>query len=165
METDAALRFDRLLLLIGRLNYMWTNNESLLIHVIAGLSGTDKETAVIIFLTLNTTRARMDLVERLAKRDSVPSEERDRILAWTGALGRLSSLRNKYNHCIYSFDRDSGTPQTILMRVSDRKDAIRFGRMDAVDDAEMARIEGTLEDLVALNKSMWRLIKDQGYPL
>jgi hypothetical protein len=49
------------------MNYMWTNTESLLIHVIAGLCGTDKDKAVIIFLTLNTTRARIDLVDRLAK--------------------------------------------------------------------------------------------------
>jgi hypothetical protein len=56
--------FDDFLLKMGRLNYAWTNTESLLIHFIAGLAGCDKETAVIIFLTLNTSRARLDLVER-----------------------------------------------------------------------------------------------------
>ncbi|MBN2739670.1 MAG: hypothetical protein JXR35_02095, partial [Rhodobacteraceae bacterium] len=50
--------FDTFLMQIGRINYAWTNTESLLIHLIAGLAQTDKETAVILHLTLNTTRAR-----------------------------------------------------------------------------------------------------------
>ncbi|MCG5476796.1 MAG: hypothetical protein KK476_18120, partial [Sinorhizobium fredii] len=45
-------RFHEILLLIGQLNYTWTNTESLLIYLIAGLANVDKETAVIIFLTL-----------------------------------------------------------------------------------------------------------------
>src|SRR5690606_145654 len=72
MTTESPTRFQQVLLLIGKLNYTWTNTESLLIHLIAGLAKVDKETAVIIFLTLNTTRARIDLVERLAKRSRTP---------------------------------------------------------------------------------------------
>ena len=81
---SSLVDFDQLLLLIGRLNYSWTNTESLLIHMVAGLSGTDKETATIIFLTLNTTRARVDLVERLAKRDRRNQTEKERVLEATG---------------------------------------------------------------------------------
>ncbi|GLS31052.1 hypothetical protein SAMN04488498_1342 [Mesorhizobium albiziae] len=60
-------RLQDVLLVVGQLNYTWTNTESLLIYLIAGLAKVDKETAIIIFLTLNTTRARIELVERLAK--------------------------------------------------------------------------------------------------
>lgn len=55
------------LLLVGRLNYVWTNTESLMIYLIVHLLKVDKEAAIVVFLTLNTTRARMDLIERLAK--------------------------------------------------------------------------------------------------
>ena len=72
--------FDEILLLVGRLNYTWTNTESLLLHLIAGLSGTTKDVAVVIFLTLNTTRARVDLVERLAKMPHQAKAERDAVL-------------------------------------------------------------------------------------
>lgn len=48
---------DDFLLQVGKLNYAWTNTESLLIHFIAGLVRTDIETATVIFLTLNTSRA------------------------------------------------------------------------------------------------------------
>ena len=68
--------FDRLLTRIGYVNYAWTNTESLLIHVLAGLLDarpqTAKSTATIIHLTLNTTRARIDLIERLCKQETRP---------------------------------------------------------------------------------------------
>lgn len=100
----ASGSFDALLLLIGRQTYVWTNTESLLIHLIGGLSRTDKDTATVIFLTLNTTRARVDLVERLAKLERTPAQERDRVLELTRDVTRLAALRNHYAHSIYAFD-------------------------------------------------------------
>lgn len=158
-------RFDRLILLVGRLNYMWTNTESLLIHLIAGLTGANKDVAVIIFLTLNTTRARIDLVERLAKMDGRPPEVRDPILEHTQQLSRLSSIRNKYNHCIYSFDPESGNPKTILMRIADRKTGIKLGREDTVDDQAMQEIEDVVKQLSDANRDIWNLIKKLGFPV
>lgn len=158
-------KFDRLILLVGRLNYMWTNTESLLIHLIAGLSDTSKDVAVIIFLTLNTTRARIDLVERLAKMDGRPTDVRDPILLHTRRLGRLSAIRNRFNHCIYSFDPDSGNPKTILMRIADRKTDIKLGREDTVDDQALADIEDVLAQLSAANRDIWSLISRLGYPV
>ena len=72
--------FDAFLLQVGKLNYAWTNTESLLIHFIAGLVRTDIETATVIFLTLNTSRARLDLVNRLAKLARFAKDEQDQIL-------------------------------------------------------------------------------------
>ncbi|WP_170387291.1 hypothetical protein [Ruegeria atlantica] len=165
MTEALETRFDRLILLVGKLNYMWTNTESLLIHLIAGLGDTKKDVAVIIFLTLNTTRARVDLVERLAKMDGRPPEIRDPVLELTQRLSKLSSIRNKYNHCIYSFDADSGNPKTILMRISDRKTDIKMGREDTVDEEAIQQIEDTLTQLSAANRDIWRLIGHLGFPV
>jgi hypothetical protein len=164
-SNDPQRMFERLLLLTGQMNYMWTNTESLLIHLIAGLVETSKEKAVVVFLTLNTTRARIDLVERLAKLEGFDAGERDDILECTRALSRLSGVRNHFNHCIYSFDSESGNPQTILMRISDRKTDIRMGRTDPVNDEELAKIENTLTKLSDLNRKIWRLISERGYPV
>lgn len=157
-------RFDHALLLIGRLNYSWTNTESLFVHLIAGLVPTDKETAVVLFLTLNTMRARVDLVERLAKLERTPEDRRRRILAATRQLVRLSAERNRYNHSIYSFDMETGDVRTIMMRIADRKDGIRMGRSDALDDQALARIETVIADLTRLNKEIWAMIFEFGYP-
>ncbi|KUJ82301.1 hypothetical protein [Ruegeria profundi] len=165
MTETLETRFDRLILLVGKLNYMWTNTESLLIHLIAGLSGTNKDVAVIIFLTLNTTRARIDLVERLAKMEGRPAEIRDPILEHTQRLSKLSSIRNRYNHCIYSFDAESGNPKTILMRIADRKTDIKLGRSDTVDEQAIKEIEDIVAQLSAANRDIWRLISTLGFPV
>ena len=156
--------FDGFLLLIGKLNYSWTNTESLLIHLVAGLARTDKETAVIIFLTLNTMRARVDLVERLAKLDRVSPEERDRVLQLTRDILKLSRVRNHYNHSIYAFDAESGVARTILMRIADRKTEIKVGRATDIDSEALAEIETTIDALADLNHQFWQLIAEFGYP-
>jgi len=156
--------FDNFLLLIGKLNYSWTNTESLLIHLVAGLARTDKETAVIIFLTLNTMRARVDLVERLAKLERVPPKERDRVLQLTRDILKLSKVRNHYNHSIYAFDTESGVARTILMRIADRKTEIKVGRETEIDTEALAEIEKTIAALSDLNHQFWQLIGDFGYP-
>lgn len=155
--------FDAFLLLIGKLNYAWTNTESLLIHVIAGLSGMDKETATVVFLTLNTTRARIDLVERLSKLDK-SNAERAAILALTGRIQKQSGLRNRYNHCIYAFDAEGGNPRSILMRISDRKDRLMIGQTNLLDQAAVKDVEIAIQEMVAINQDIWRLISDLNYP-
>jgi hypothetical protein len=157
--------FDDFLLKMGRLNYAWTNTESLLIHFIAGLAGCDKETAVIIFLTLNTSRARLDLVERLAKMPRVDPEEREAVLAVTHEMSRLSALRNRYNHCIYAFDPENGSTRSILMRIADRKKDIRVGQTHEIDEAAIAEIDSSLTGLIELNTRFWATARQHNYPL
>jgi hypothetical protein len=161
----AGGRLQALLLRVGQLNYSWTNTESLLIHLIAGLADVDKEVATVIFLTLNTTRARVDLVERLAKLDGKPEVLRRDVLAVTRALTGKSALRNKYNHCIYSFDPQCGTLSTILMRISDRRGDIRYGKTEPVDDREMTNLMSAIDDIQRLNLEIWSVIRKHGFPL
>ncbi|MGR3463205.1 hypothetical protein [Limimaricola sp.] len=157
--------FDQLLLLVGRMNYSWTNTESLLIHLIAGLSGTDKQSAVIIYLTLNTTRARIDLVERLAKAGNITETTRARILDATSRIRKHQSLRNRYSHSIYSFDAETGAARTITMRIADRKHALKMGQSDEIDAKALDRIRDTIEALKLLNHEIWALVIDEGYPV
>ncbi len=114
--TRKGVSMQDILLLIGQLNYTWTNTESLLIYLIAGLARVDKETAIVIFLTLNTTRARIDLVERLAKMSKTPQPLREEILALTSSLGREAALRNKFNHCMD--DREIARIQTCISSIT-----------------------------------------------
>lgn len=163
MKPPGLSDFDAFLLLIGKLNYAWTNTESLLIHVIAGLSGMDKETATVVFLTLNTTRARIDLVERLSKMDKA-KDERAAVLALTGRIQKQSGLRNRYNHCIYAFDAEGGNPRSIMMRISDRKDKLMIGQTNLLDGAAVADVETAIQEMFAINQDIWRLISDHNYP-
>jgi len=163
-KPSAPINFDAFLLLIGKLNYSWTNTESLLIHLIAGLSDMDKEIATVVFLTLNTTRARIDMVERLAKLGRVQTTERERILALTGRIQRQAALRNRYNHCIYAFDNDGENPRSILMRIADRKDKLMMGQVNDLDAAAAQAVEAAITELKLINQDIWLAVSDFQYP-
>lgn len=163
-STKPAPRFQEILLLIGQLNYTWTNTESLLIYLIAGLARVDKETAIVIFLTLNTTRARIELVERLSKLAKTAPERRREILSVTDQLTRQAKLRNKYSHCIYSFDETGTSGSTQLMRIFDTKDDIRYGKIEELDDAEIRKITSCINDIKNTNNTIWRLVREYSYP-
>jgi hypothetical protein len=157
-------RFQEVLLLVGQLNYTWTNTESLLIYLIAGLAKVDKETAIIIFLTLNTTRARIELVERLAKMAGTDPTCRTAVLEIASQLARQGKLRNKYSHCIYSFDETGTRASTQLMRIFDSKDAIKYGKIEELDDSEMKRIRSSIKAIGAINKDIWGVVESNSFP-
>jgi hypothetical protein len=157
-------KFQDVLLLIGQLNYTWTNTESLLIYLIAGLAKVDKESAIIIFLTLNTTRARIELVERLAKMAKTPEDCRNDILAIMDRLGRQSKLRNKYSHCIYSFDETGTKAHTQLMRIFDSRDSIKYGKLEELDDTEMRRVFDSIEAIKEINRDIWQIVEEHSFP-
>lgn len=146
------------LLQVGRLNYVWTNTESLLIYVIAHQLGVDKETAVVIFLTLNTTRARIDLVERLAKRGTTAPADRDFILAAMGRLKRVSKVRNKYNHSIYAFDEKGDIASTQLMRLVETEQSILYGKVEQMDQRELRQLEKGISEIADISKALWSFI-------
>ncbi|MBJ3762346.1 hypothetical protein ILP92_06275 [Maribius pontilimi] len=156
--------FSTFLTALGHLNYSFSNTESLLIHLIAGLLGTSKDAATIVFLTLNTTRARIDLVDRLAKQDSVAPELRDKLLAATGDLARQAPLRNRLNHCIYAFDSQSGQASSILMRIADRRKEVKIGQEMRIDADATDKVRAATESLHALNLRLRTLIVEAGFP-
>jgi hypothetical protein len=154
-----------LLLLVGQMNYAWTNTESLLIHLIAGLADIDKEVATVIFLTLNTTRARLDLVERFSKLERTDEACQRDVLAVTRKFSRVSKIRNKYNHCIYSFDPASEDTSTIQMRIFDDKTSIRFGKNEKIGQNELQKVRTTIDDIETMNLEIWGVIQRHGFPL
>lgn len=149
---------DKVLQQVGQLNYVWTNTESLFIYLIAHLAGTSKDAAVIIFLTLNTTRARLDLLDRLAKLGSTPQDTRNAVLELTERLKKEAKIRNKYNHCIYSFDSNGELSGTQLMSIADFGDTLKYGKAEALDDTEFARVQAAIREITAVNKDIWAFI-------
>ncbi len=157
-------QLDRLLLMIGQMNLAWTNTESLLIHLIAGLAPVQKDVATVIFLTLNTTRARLDLVSRLSKLGKVDDDIQVELSSIIGTFMRLAKVRNKYNHCIYAFDEGSSSVDTIHLRILDSKSSIRYGKRERIDGSELGRIRDTISGIEGLNHEIRRLILARGFP-
>ncbi|TCL69519.1 hypothetical protein [Rhizobium sp. BK251] len=147
-----------ILLRVGRLNYVWTNTESLLIYLISHLLNVDKDAAIIVFLTLNTTRARIDLVERLSKLPSAAEADRKVVLALMGRLKKESKTRNKYNHCIYSFDENGEISSTQLMRLVEDEKQVKYGKIEQLDMKEIARLEKSIREIVQISRELWVFI-------
>lgn len=162
---DIARDLDAILLRVGRMNYSWSNTESLLIHLLSGLAGVRQDVAVVLFLSLPSTRARVELIERLAKLRLSDSDERRELLDLMQQFGRLASTRNRFNHSIWSFDLEHGSITTILMRIADRKETILFGKSETLDADEIARLDATLAALAALNRAMWGFLTRFDYPI
>jgi hypothetical protein len=155
-------RIDTVLLLVGRLNYTWTNTESLLIYLIAHLMGSSKEAAIVVFLTLNTTRARLELIERLSKMKSVPDQTRETVLDIVAHMKQEAKLRNKYNHCIYAFDTNGELESTQLMRIAEFGDDLKYGKVESLDDEEIERIATSINQISRVNKSIWSFLSAHG---
>lgn len=162
---DLARSLDAVLLRVGRLNYSWSNTESLLVHLLAGLAGVPQDVAVVLFLSLTSTRARIELIERLAKLRRTDGEERRELLDLMQRFNRLASTRNRFNHSIWSFDMEHGSISTILMRIADRKESIRFGKSETLDAKEVARLDAALDTLADLNRAMWAFLARHDYPI
>lgn len=154
------MRNEELLLLIGKLNYAWTNTESLLIYLMAFLMRADKEVAIVTFLTLNTSRARLEYVERLLRLKSAEPDIRARLALIVDGMKSAAKVRNKYNHCIYSFDSNGDIGATQLMRIADYGDTLKYGKIEILDDAEIARIDEVILEIISLNRSIFDFIHD-----
>ncbi|TRW99297.1 hypothetical protein FNJ84_01065 [Paracoccus sp. M683] len=155
---------DAILLRVGRLNYAWSNTESLLVHLLSGLTGMQSNAAVIVFLSINSTRGRIELVERLAKQLLPQDDKQHQLLDLMARFSRLSALRHRYNHSIWSFQED-GSISTILMRIADRRDRIRMGRKQQLDDDQLAQLDQELEMMSVLNRDIWKFLQLHAYPV
>ena len=160
----AEADLDAVLLRVGRLNYAWSNTESLLIHLLAGLTGMRQNAAVVVFLSIPSTRGRIELAERLAKLRLAPGPQLTELLELTSRFAKLSTVRHRYNHSLWSF-QDDGSVATILMRIADRRDRIHMGRKQNLGSDEMAQLDDELARMSALNRSIWQFLRRYDYPI
>jgi hypothetical protein len=147
-----------LLTLLGDLVLSWSNNESLLIYVLMVLLETDEPSAAITFATLNTTRARMDLVHRLVMlkvRDPGMRASVDDVL---DRFNEISKVRNELMHAMYSVSPGGEITHTHLMRFVEKRGQISFGDQQPMDQKRLDGIAKACADLRRLNRDFWELL-------
>jgi hypothetical protein len=81
----------------------WSNNESLFIYVLMILLRTAEASAAVVFATLNTTRARLDLIHRLAKIKVTDTALARSLTALVERFSVSTKVRNELNHCMFIF--------------------------------------------------------------
>lgn len=154
----SADRRTRILALIGSLVFNWSNNESLLIYVLMLLLDTDEASAALVFATLNTTRARLDLIQRLARikiRD--PGLDRD-LNKLIERFNETTQVRNELNHCMYIVDDNGEIIQTQTMRVMQTRTNLTFGEVKPMDEMRVKTLHDTVQAMTKINRDIWELL-------
>ena len=147
-----------LMQLIGQLVFSWSNNESLLVYVLMLLLGTDERSAAAVFATLNTTRARLDLVRRLTVlkvTDPGIGKELEQVLERLSDAGRV---RNEFLHAAYSVNELGEITHTQAMRFVEKRGHVSFGDRQPIDEKRHIEVRRVIGELASLNRTLWDLL-------
>jgi len=144
--------------LIGQLVFSWSNNESLLIYVLMVLLQTDEPAAATVFSTLNTTRARLDLVSRLGRIKLADRETRMALEHVVRRFNEINQIRNEFLHAMYAVDARGTITHTQTMRLVNKSGRLSFGQQQAIDKERIEGLIRTCNDLRALNRKVWDLL-------
>ncbi|KKN63310.1 hypothetical protein LCGC14_0503160 [marine sediment metagenome] len=160
-QVASAMERDAVYGLIGKLVCTWSNNESVLSIVLMHLLKTDRAGAILVFGTLNTTRARIDMIRRLAKtRLGGAAELARRLEKLMGQFERSTRTRNDFLHSMFVFDTDGCITHTQTMRIDERKGQVRYGTYKPVDATRLAYVADEIEKLTAWNHVIWSLLPE-----
>jgi len=161
IETEALKHADRqtmILALIGNLVFSWSNNESMFIYVLMILLDSDEATAAIVFATLNTTRARIDLIQRLASVKVTDLETARSLAALIRQFNSCTRQRNEFNHCMYALNERGEITHLQSMRIEEGRGRIRFGSTRKLDDAAIQQMVELIERMKTLNRDIWAFL-------
>jgi hypothetical protein len=156
--TESADRRTMILALIGNLVFSWSNNESMFIYVLMVLLETDEVSAAIVFATLNTTRARLDLVQRLATakiKDRTTARTLEKIIT---RFNESTRIRNEFNHCMYTVNERGEITHTHAMKIKESRGQLTLGELRPMDDARIAELVKAISDLKKLNRNLWDVL-------
>jgi hypothetical protein len=153
--SGTANRRTLIMALIGNLVYTWANNESMFIYMLMVLMNSDEVSAAMVFATLNTTRARLDLVERLAKlkiKDRTVQKALERII---GRFSELTKIRNEFNHCMYTLNERGEITHTHSIRLQEARGKLQLGVVRKMDEERTDEIAEAIRDMTKLNREIW----------
>ena len=151
----SADRRTMILALIGNLVFSWSNNESLLIYILMLLLKTDDISATVVFGTLNTTRARLDMISRLAKLNIKNREVDARLAKIIERFNEYTRIRNEFNHCIYTVDPQGVITHTQSIKIAEVRGRLQLGSVKPMDQKRIKEIVATVQQLKALNREIW----------
>lgn len=156
----SANQRNEFVLLVGHLVFSWSNNESMFIYFLMILLDTDFDAAAVTFATLNTTRARLDLVKRLARlrlKDPKMIRKIDRLI---DRFNRCTKVRNEFNHCVYDVDEQGIITKTKMLKIQQDADSLRLLEEKPVDVRRMHEVANTIKRLKTINQDMWSLMPE-----
>lgn len=147
-----------ILALIGNLVFSWSNNESLFIYLLMLLLKTDQTSAAIVFATLNTTRARLDLIQRLAKVHIHDQKLEKALNELIERFNDCTRIRNEFNHCMYMVDDRGEITHTHSIRIVETRKRLQLGEVRPMDDQRIREMTAATQELKKLNRDIWQFL-------
>jgi hypothetical protein len=147
-----------ILALIGNLVFSWSNNESLFIYLLMLLLRTDQTSAAIVFATLNTTRARLDLIQRLARvhvQDQALEKDLNDIVE---RFNDCTRIRNEFNHCMYMVDERGEITHTHSIKIVETRKKLQLGEVRPMDEQRLKEMTAATQELKRLNRDIWQFL-------
>ena len=154
----SADRRTSILALIGNLVFSWSNNESLFIYLLMILLQTDQTSAAIVFATLNTTRARLDLIQRLAKMKIKDRAIAKQLTELIDRFNKYTRIRNEFNHCMYDVSSRGEITHTHSIRIVETRTKLQLGDTRPMDDARIKEMIEASQGLKKLNRDIWNFL-------
>lgn len=154
----SADRRTSVLALIGNLVFSWSNNESMFIYLLMILLKTDQTSAAIVFATLNTTRARLDLIQRLAKTQVTDREIARTLDDIVERFNEYTRIRNEFNHCMYNVSSHGDITHTHSIRIIETRKRLQLGEVKPMDSARIKEMVETIQGLKLLNRDIWTFL-------
>jgi len=102
-----------------------------------------------VFATLNTTRARIDLIERLAKIKVGDKQVEKKLDDIVERFNDSTRMRNEFNHCMYMLDERGEITHT-HMRVQEVKGRLQLGIVRPMDDARIRELQNAIRNMTQL---------------
>lgn len=163
IEAKAPLTSDQrtyILALIGNLIYTWSNNESMFIYLLMVLLESDFDAAAITFVSLNTTRARLDLIRRLAKAKVEDPGTVRKVERLIDRFNECTRVRNEFNHSVYQMDDLGRITHTNMLKISESASGVRYVVSRPVDEARIRQMSATIRKLTKLNRDLWAFLPE-----
>lgn len=155
---DSAADRQNLMTLVGQLVFGWSNNESLLIYVLMLLLKTDERSAAVVFSTLNTTRARLDLVRRLSLLHLHDTAVRTEVDQTIERFDDANRIREEFMHAMYFVIDQGEITHTEMLRFIEKKGQVSFGDRQPIDAQRIQTLVEVHGLLRQLNRQLWDLL-------
>jgi hypothetical protein len=101
----------------------------------------------VVFATLNTTRARLDLIQQLAKIRVSDKALSKNPTALIERFSESTKVRNELNHCMFIFDCSGTITHTQSMRLMETRSSLRFGEIKALDESRLQEMLRTTHEM------------------
>ena len=153
---------ERTLICLGRFIGDWSNSESSFSWIFSRVLGAEIIKSDVIWLSINSTAARMDLLQTLIKTEpKITAATKAKIEKCIAEFRVVSDLRNYYCHAIYMTDDDLNLTSVDKWRLAKPSHAnIVRGKAKPISDEHLRELCSGIDQCADINQRIIEVDSD-----